>query len=123
MLPRVVHVREDKVVAALNSEPARRIMSHCIHRARSVKDLSEKAGIPLPSAYRHVNGLVEDGLLYVERSAMTPDGKPYDLYRSTLRSCRIEMDADGVRVTWDLNSSLDERLQHMWQSLRGEANG
>lgn len=116
---RVVQVREEKVVAALNSEPARRILSHCVHRALSVKELSDKTGIPLPSTYRHVNGLVEDGLLYVERSAMTADGKPYDLYRSTLKSCRIEMDADGVRVGWTLNSSLDERLQHMWQSLRG----
>lgn len=116
---RVVQVREEKVVAALNSESARHIMSHCILKARSVKELSDKTGIPLPSAYRHVNGLVEDGLLYIERSAMTPDGKPYDLYRSTLKSCRIEMDATGLRVTWDLNSSLDERLQHMWNSLRG----
>ncbi|MEK6975111.1 MAG: winged helix-turn-helix domain-containing protein [Candidatus Thermoplasmatota archaeon] len=123
MMPRVVHVKEETVVAALNSETARRIMSRCIHKAMAVKDLSEKTAIPLPSAYRHVNGLVEDGLLYVERSAMTADGKPYDLYRSTLKSCRIEMDADGVRVTWELNSSADQRLQHMWQSLRGERRG
>lgn len=116
---RVVQVREETVQAALNSEPARRIMSHCISKALSVKDLSDRTGIPLPSTYRHVNGLVEDGLLYVERSAMTADGKPYDLYRSTLRSCRIEMDAAGVRTTWTLNSSLDERLQNMWESLRG----
>lgn len=116
---RVVQVREEKVQAALDSEPARRIMSHCITKALSVKDLSDRTGIPLPSAYRHVNGLVEDGLLYVERSAMTPDGKPYDLYRSTLKSCRIEMDAQGVKVSWVLNTSLDERLQHMWDSLRG----
>lgn len=119
MVPRVVHVTEEKVVAALHSETARKIMSHCIRKALSVKDLSEKTSVPLPSAYRHVNALVADGLLYVERSAMTPDGKPYDLYRSALRSCRIEMDADGVRVTWELNSSADERLQHMWRSLRG----
>lgn len=116
---RVVQVREEKVQAALNSEPARRIMSHCILKPLSVKEISDKTSIPLPSAYRHVNSLVEDGLLYIERSAMTPDGKPYDLYRSTLKACRIQMDADGVKITWDLNSSLDERLQHMWQSLRG----
>lgn len=116
---RVVQVQEAKVLAALDSEPARRIMSHCILRPMSVKDLSDKTGIPLPSVYRHAHALVEDGLLYVERSAMTGDGKPYDLFRCALRSCKIEMDADGVRVSWSLNSSLDERLQHMWQSLRG----
>lgn len=116
---RVVAVQEAKVQAALNSDPARRILSRCVTKALSVKEISDRTGIPLASTYRLTNSLVEDGLLYVERSAMTPDGKPYDLYRSALRSCRIEMDAEGVRTQWVLNSSLDERLQQMWTSLRG----
>ena len=116
---RVVEVREDKVLAAINAEPTRRILAHCITRPKSVKEISDKTGFPLPSTYRHVNGLVEDGLLFVERSAMTNDGKPYDLYRSTLRNIKIEVVADAVTVTWELNTSLDERLNHMWNSLRG----
>lgn len=115
----VVAVKEDKVVAALNSEPTRRILSHCVTHPQSVKDLSERSAIPLPSTYRYVRSLLEDGLLYIERSALTADGKPYDLYRSTIRSCRIEMGADRVDVTWELNTSLDERLQYMWKSLKG----
>ena len=116
---RVVDVREEKVLAALNSEPGRRIMAHCITKPASVKEISDKTGLPLPSTYRHVHGLVEDGLLYIERSAMTADGKPYDLYRSTLRSIKIEVLPERVGVTWELNSSIDERLLHMWNSLRG----
>src|SRR5688500_13036991 len=116
---RVVDVQEDKVLAALNNEPTRRILAHCITRSKPVKEISDKTGLPLPSAYRHVNALVEDGLLYVERSAMTKDGKPYDMYRSTLRNIKIEVVADAVTVTWERNTSLDERLNNMWESLRG----
>ncbi len=116
---RVVQVQEGKVVAALNSEPARRILSHCVLKPLSVKEISARTGIPLPSAYRHVRGLVEDGLLYVERSAMTEDGKPYDLYRSVLKRCRIEMVPERIEVTWEMNASIDERLLDMWKALQG----
>ncbi len=99
------------------SAAARRILSKCIRRAHPVKTLSQEASIPLASAYRQIKALVDDGLLVVERSAMTPDGKPYDLYRSRIKVARIEIRADHVEVAWEVNAAIEDRILHMWGQL------
>lgn len=109
-----------QAVAEALAEPyARRVLAVCVKRAQAVKDIAHAAELALPTAYRHVNRLLERGLIVIERSAITPDGKKYDLYRSRVKSARIEMDGSGERVTWELNEATEERLASMWDSLRG----
>lgn len=110
-------MRQEAVEAALASSATRRIISKCIRHAQTVKALSREAGIPLASTYRQVNSLVEQGILVVERSAMTPDGKPYDLYRARVRVARIEVRADHVEVSWEANAAIEDRIVHMWGQL------
>lgn len=114
-------IRPEAVTEALADGYARRILAACVRTPRAVKDLSADTGLPLPTTYRHVNRLTEAGLLVVERSALTPDGKRYDLYRSRIRSARIEMDAGGERVSWEPNEAIEERLASLWDSLRYQA--
>lgn len=108
-----------KVAAALSDEYARRILSVCIKQARSVRDIEADTGMPQATVYRHVKQLVEEKLLVVERSAITPDGKRYELYRSRVRMARIELDQSGVRMIWEPVEETEERLARAWQSLRG----
>lgn len=110
----------DAVADALADAYSRRVLAVCVRQARAVKDVSQEAGLPLPTTYRHVNRLLEAGLLVIERSALTSDGKRYELYRSRLRAARIEFDATGERVTWEPNEPVEERLASLWDSLRGE---
>lgn len=109
----------EKVADALTDPYARRVLAVCVKQARPVKDIARETGLALPTAYRHVNKLEETGLLVTERSAMTPDGKKYDLYRSRVKSARLEVDAAGERVTWEPNEATEDRLANMWDSLRG----
>ncbi len=111
-------LQPDAVAAALSETYARRVLSVCIKKAKAVKEISQDTGLPLPTTYRHVNRLLEEGLLVVERSALTPDGKRYELYRSRLRGARIEMDASGERVSWEPNEAVEERLASLWESIR-----
>lgn len=106
------------VEKALTNPGARRILAACIRRPQPVKALSDQAEIPLASAYRQVNALVESGMLIVERSALTRDGKPYDLYRSRIRRGRIEVAPDRVQVTWEANAAVEDRLVHLWGQIR-----
>jgi len=117
--PNPGHLTPEKVAESLADPYARRVLAVCVKQARPVKAIAHETGLPLPTAYRHVNKLEESGLLIVERSAMTPDGKKYDLYRSRVKSARIEMDGAGERVTWEPNEATEERLASMWDSLRG----
>lgn len=115
------HLSPETVADAIADPYARRVLAVCVKQARAVKDIAAETGLALPTTYRHVNRLEEAGLLVVERSALTPDGKKYDLYRSRVRSARIEMDSLGERVTWEPNEATEERLATMWDSLRGQA--
>lgn len=108
-----------KVAAALSNEYARRLLAVCVKKPRSVKEMEQDTQLPQATVYRHVTGLVDDGLLFIERSAITPDGKRYDLYRSRIQKARIEMDASGVRVAWEPVEGVEERLARVWNSLRG----
>lgn len=111
---------DPEVVAESLADPyARRVLASCVKQARAVKDIAQETGLALPTAYRHVHRLEEAKLLVIERSAMTADGKKYELYRSRIKNARIEMDAAGERVTWEMNEATEERLASMWDSLRG----
>lgn len=110
-------LRPEAVEEALANSAHRRILVACIRRPLPVRELSAACGLPLASAYRQVHALVEGGVLVVERSAMTPDGKPYDLYRSRVRIARLELGPDGTHVTWEPNMPVEDRVHALWDQL------
>lgn len=118
--PKAVRLDDARVAAALSDDYARRILSTCIKQAKPVRLIEQETGLPQATVYRHVSRLLEEGLLAVERSALTDDGKRYDLYRSRLRSARIELDSGGYRIVWEPVEETEERLARVWRSLRGE---
>ncbi len=108
---------EEAVERTLASRTSRRILAACIRRPLPVKSISDEAEIPLATTYRHVAQMVSDGMLVVERSAMTPDGKPYDLYRSVIRLGRVEVGPDRVKISWELNAAIEDKIMQMWNQL------
>lgn len=112
-------VRVEQVAEALGDAYARKVLASCVKAGKAVKEIAAETGLPLPTAYRHVNELVAKGLLVVERSGMTPDGKRFEVYRSRLRYARLEVDGGGERVVWEPNEPIEEKLARMWLSLRG----
>lgn len=99
-------LRPERVYEALSDTHARRVVAACVGSAKPVKQISEEARLPLATAYRQVGRLVERGVLVVERRAFTSDGRICDLYRSRIRSARIELDADGERLAWEPNEDF-----------------
>ncbi|MBW3583553.1 MAG: hypothetical protein KY455_10690 [Euryarchaeota archaeon] len=110
-------IRDEAVERALTNQAARLIVSHCIRAPRSAKALSEVTRLPLASTYRHIHNLVGDDILVVERSALTEDGKPFDLYRSRVRFARIELMAERVVVGWEANEAIEDRIKSMWDFI------
>ncbi len=105
------------VMEAIAQAASRRILAATMRRPLAVKDISREADVPMASAYRQVNQLASQGLLVVERSALTADGKPYDLYRARVRVARITLDESGVAVTWEANTGLEDRIMNLWDKL------
>lgn len=96
---------EARAVASALADPAsRRVMAQCVSRPRSAKDISERARVPLTTVYRVIHRLERQGVLFLEKSAMTRDGRKYDLYRSRVRAAGLELDEAGERVRWVPNA-------------------
>lgn len=109
---------DDAVAEALGDAASRSILAACMERPRSVRDIVDITGLATATAYRHVHNLEDAGLLVVARSAISEQGKRYDLYRSTVRTARLEIGPDGVQVSWDLDESVEDRLVRMWNDMR-----
>lgn len=111
-------IAAEDVEEALTRDPARRILSVCIDEAKPVREISDETGLAQATAYRHVNQLVEDGLLVDARSAMTPEGSRYELYRSRIEEASLTVDREGVTVRWTPLEEVEERIRDMWDHLR-----
>lgn len=110
-------VTRELVEDAVSDPTDRYILAACIDRARPVQEIAEWAGLPRTTAYRHINELEDQQLLFVERSAMTEDGKTYDLYRSRLRNASIRVEAREVVVEWETVEAIEDRVKRMWDRL------
>lgn len=115
---RATPLSSDNVAEALAEKSSRRVLAACVEAPRSVKDLSESLLIPLASVYRHVHRLMDLGVLVVERSAMTPEGKKYDLYRSRIVEAHLDLAGGEERVRWVANDQVESRLIGLWDAFR-----
>jgi predicted ArsR family transcriptional regulator len=112
-------LRKEAVERAMSSSASRQILASCVERPLAVKEIGQATGVPIASVYRQVADLEKEGLLVVERSALTPDGKAYDLFRSRVRRASVQVGPEGVDVVWEVNRAVEERLAVMWNRLGG----
>lgn len=105
-------LNESLVAAAMTDTASRGVLMACVLQARSAKDISVHTGIPLTTVYRQVHKLEGLGILVVERSALTEDGRKYDMYRSRVEAVHLRVDDDGDHITWRPNPAVERRIEH-----------
>jgi hypothetical protein len=108
----------DAIIRALADDYSRKIMLGTLNKARSVEELSETENILVSTAYRRVNELKENGLLTVEKTILTDEGKKYELYRSSFRGIHMDMTQGEIVLDVDLNEDVATRLTRLWAALR-----
>lgn len=114
--------REAAILAALSDEVALRVLATLAERSASVREVAQRLAIPLASCYRHIHRLQEGGLVFVERSAFTPDGKRYELYRATLRRATITLEGGTVAVRCEMNDAAEDRFARLWDAVRNRGD-
>lgn len=110
--------RADDILQALSNATSRDVLATCMASACSVREISRETATPLATTYRHVNELQDHGLLYLERSAISGEGKRFDLYRAALEEVAVEIRDGIVTVRWTLRPAAEERLRSMWRELQ-----
>lgn len=110
--------RVQALVQGLADEYSRKILLSAIPKAKSVEDMSRENDIPLSTAYRRVHELLNAQILVVERIIVTPDGKKYELLRSSYRAINVTFDGGVMKVEAVINEDVAEKLKRLWLSMR-----
>jgi len=83
---------------ALADEYSRAILASIMDKPKSVVEISMECNIPMSTAYRRVHELEEAGLVQVNGSIISSDGKRYYLYRSRIKAVRTIFGVDSLNV-------------------------
>ena len=109
--------RKKAVMRALLDDHSRLILTATMLAPKSVIDISEQ-NIPITSAYRKVKELKEFGLLKVERIVLTPDGKKFELVKSTIRTASVQFHKGTLNVDVTAGLEADEKFVRRFFALR-----
>lgn len=113
--------RAERILDAVGDPVVRAILGATHARSMTVQELFQTTGAPLTTLYRKVHELQSIDLVGVERSAITPDGKRVEFYRSRVEEAQIEL-RDGrfvLRARYRNLSAL--RMEGLWGAVREEA--
>lgn len=88
---------------------------------RSAQEIQALNRIPQSTLYRKLHELGEIGLVGVQRSVISSDGKRVELYRSLLDELKVEMRGARLRIDVRFRDLAAERLKEMWRDVRKEA--
>lgn len=114
-------VRQDSfrqaIMTAMADREMVKILECATPRSRSVNDLIRQTGISHSTAYRKIKWMLEESLLFTEKIEVTPDGKKFSLFRSTLKSISARYEHGKLDVEIEYNINVLERTAERLFSL------
>jgi DNA-binding HxlR family transcriptional regulator len=119
--PRPPADRKERILEALGDRWSREILLMLNDTPRSAQEMQATNRIPQSTLYRKLHELGEIGLVGVQRSVISPDGKRVELYRSLLDELKVEMRGARLRIDVRFRDLAAERMKEMWRDVRKEA--
>jgi hypothetical protein len=117
----VVVIERDRfkqaILAAIGDEEMVKILDCTTFCSIPINDVILKTRIPHSTAYRKIKWMLEEGLLFTEKMAITPDGKKFSLVRSTLKSIEARYEHGKMTVNVAYNVNVLERTAERLFSL------
>jgi len=98
------------ILAMIADKEMRKILDYATYHSRSVNNVIGDIGIPHSTAYRKIKWMLEEGLLFSDKIEITPDGKKFSLFRSTLKSINIRYSQGEIIVQVDYNFNVLEKI-------------
>ena len=113
--------RQERIIDALGDPVNRRLLGFLDEAPHSVQEILSDVGVPKSTVYSRLHDLRELGLVAVQRTVITPEGKRTDLFRSLLEEARIDIRGRTVTLTMRSRNLATERLKTLWKDLKEEA--
>ncbi|SEV82752.1 ArsR/SmtB family transcription factor [Natrinema salifodinae] len=106
------------LLAVLDDEYARDILTHTSVEPMSASTLSERCDASLPTIYRRLDRLEECNLV-TEETELAPDGNHYSVYSANLD--RLELSLNEGSFTLELTyreEDVADKFTRMWEGMR-----
>lgn len=113
--------RKERILDALGDAASRGILLMLNEAPHSAQELLQSNNIPQSTLYRKLHDLQQLGLVGIQRTAITPEGKRVDLYRSLLEELKVDLAAGQLRIQVRFRDLAAERLKDLWHQVRREA--
>ncbi len=94
----VAGISKEAVGAVLMDEYNLKILAATALKPLSVREIAYQFDIPLASAYRKIKELESFGLIKVEETRLTKDGKRYKLYRSQVENFEVSYHRNTLKI-------------------------
>ncbi len=105
------------ILTAVADKEMLKILNSATFHSKSVNEVISETGIPHSTAYRKIKWMLEEGLLFTDKIDITPDGKRFTLFQSTLKSINISYEHGEITVQVEYNIDVLERTTERLFSL------
>ncbi|OVE85950.1 ArsR/SmtB family transcription factor [Natronolimnobius baerhuensis] len=107
------------VLAILDDEYARDILTHTSVEPMSASTLSERCDASLPTIYRRLDRL-EECRLVTEATELASDGNHYSVYSANLDRLELSLE-DGtfeLELSYEDEDDVADKFTRMWEGMR-----
>jgi predicted transcriptional regulator len=106
------------LLIALADEEMIKVLDCVMVHSKSFNDIiAENNNVSRTTAFRKIKWLLKEGLIIVDKIVLTPDGKKFSLYHSTLRAINAKYEANNVSVEAEPNFDIAKKWIEKFFSL------
>ncbi|MHA1940386.1 MAG: helix-turn-helix domain-containing protein [Candidatus Hodarchaeales archaeon] len=106
------------LLKALADDNCNNILALTAHKPLSATDIEKRTNTPISSVYRRISQLEEHGLVGIDRTIITPEGKSYNLYRAVFSQVTIQFRDGTFLVDVMPNERILEKAAHLFYSTQ-----
>jgi predicted transcriptional regulator len=111
------HKVKRAVLTALADNEMMKILASAMNKSKSVNEILKDTNISHTTAFRKTKWLLKEGLIIVDKIIITPDGKKFSLYLSTVKAITARYEANNVRVEAEPNSDIPRKRVERFFSI------
>jgi len=106
------------VLTALADNEMKKILDSAMNQSKSVNEILKETSIPHSTGFRKLKWLLNEGLIMLDKIIITPDGKKFSLYHSTLKAISIKYEYTNVIVEAEPNLDIAKKSINKFFSLQ-----
>ena len=105
------------ILVALADVESQKILDVAMYQPKSVNQIIQESNLSHSTAYRKIRWLVREKLLIVDKIEITETGKKSSLFRTLLRSFKVEYEHDNVIIEAERNSDTLRKITENFFTL------